>query len=325
METLSERDIVDETFRWFCVPSAADLPEHHRIDSYIALTTLIVEEFMKINDELSHTNKVNIHHLFTYLLLGWNPHTGVECKHHQFAGLPLTKEDPSSKSAKRPTSWAGEFEVFTDKINATYIDLLDYSKPVGAYDKYILYTQLIKANDVYRGGTSSVRRNLVIGEDSTLLMAACYLLNRGNEIKSPTDRMSAMACVELYRRHLSSAPARSREDEYAGFSLDYEGWFVNQIERLFSLHLSMDEIVPKLTYFAIFSMAIRAYRSLGELKSELGNPIKDFITSQMEACNRLLDVDIGVKDIAPESGANVTGKPVLVKALRNSSIWKPKR
>lgn len=305
---------IEWVLKWFSSPSSAvfPTPENDREWCFVAAALLLME--IHAEDEhcstFSYVKKLRskVHHLLTYLLLGWNPYTGWK-KTSAFDGVP--------------TKLPNEIPVQTDKITETYTNLLNFGTKVEWYHKYVIYNELLKLTGHYHDQI----RNPVKGEEMTMLILSCWLLARDKPIVRPTDRVSIRACLDLYHKNKMNMPDKTAMEYVSSKTIPYESWLHAQIDRLFNLHLPMSEIVQKITYFTVWASAIRAERILrcrqGEHKREWWDHAETLLNRERQIFDELLADDVEVSDIIRAQDAKAEGT-ALVESLKASKNWKPK-
>ena len=276
---------------------------------YMALTYAIGNAtFNRARDvaQLSEKDKRRIHHLFVYLLLGWNFMTG--------------KEKPTAfVETDKPNSV--DIIVVTDEVKRTYERLLDFSKPVPPGAKYVILNQIMKVVEYYR----KMPRSSIRGEEVTMLLASVWLLQRDEPYIRLTNRVSVRNCLGL-AGDVYTYNAKDDGLEYSGAGdVKYEAWFLRQIERLFRLNVPTNEIVHQLAYMAYFIMACRSAKMIKRMKRETEKWTSEVTSTLYREVTRMKEFLYGINDVTSNNSANkLIVKETILSKLLKAARWQPR-
>lgn len=220
---------------WFYHPGVDTTPSVNRRYCFAAAVDLMGSYIYGNEDRKV---KRNLHDLFTYLFLGWNP---------------ITKW-PNESDYPKPEKELLDISQVQDAIKK----LLDFERPTSLSCLYPLLTYLTTACKKYNADTEE----FYIGERVSMIMTSLWLLKK--ETLCPVQDLGLVrGLLDLYYRSDAIA-VEDASVEYArtAHHLRYYSWFNTQVDRLIRMRVSTEELINDLAYIGWYVALIRANRML---------------------------------------------------------------
>lgn len=123
------------------------------------------------------------------------------------------------------------------------------------------------------------------GEDEDVALSILSLWHIDQTL-DPRDRMTAQACISLYREHRAN-PVNANDIVYLHDKLLYISWITGEIDRLYTMEYTNADIYREVAYMGAFASLIRAVRIKGGKDQELNKYLEEefeLLMSKVKSC-----------------------------------------